>query len=126
MSDYAALSPARCGVLARRYYELVDAGQVEGLLALFSDDAVYRRPGYPALRGRAAMRAFYLNERVISHGRHELFAVIADGERVSVRGEFRGQLKDRSSVTVGFADFFTVGPDGLFTRRDTYFSSPAV
>ncbi|MEU7592621.1 nuclear transport factor 2 family protein [Streptomyces sp. NPDC039022] len=126
MGDYAVLSPARCGALARRYYELVDAGNVEGILALFSDDAVYRRPGYPDFRGRAAMRTFYLNERIISHGHHELFAVIADGEHVSVRGEFRGQLKDGRSVTVGFADFFTVGASGLFTRRDTYFSSPAV
>ena len=37
----------------REYYRLVDADDVDGLLALFADDAVYCRPGHPTMQGRA-------------------------------------------------------------------------
>ncbi|MEU8782540.1 nuclear transport factor 2 family protein [Streptomyces sp. NPDC048637] len=126
MSDYAESTTNQHGALVRRYYDLVDAKNIDGLLALFSDDAVYQRPGYPAIHGREAMRAFYTGQRIIEHGHHKLFTVISEDAQVSTRGEFRGQLKDGRSISVGFADFFTVGEGGLFTHRDTYFSMPAV
>ncbi len=126
VSDYAESTTNQHGALVRRYYDLVDAKNIDGLLALFSDDAVYQRPGYPAFHGREAMRAFYTGQRIIEHGHHKLFTVISEDAQVSTRGEFRGQLKDGRSISVGFADFFTVGEGGLFTHRDTYFSMPAV
>lgn len=41
-------------------------------------------------------------------------------------GEFGGLLRDGSTVHLRFADFFRVGTDGLFTRRDTFFFAPMV
>ncbi|MFJ9468165.1 nuclear transport factor 2 family protein [Streptomyces caniferus] len=125
MTDHSALAD-RNTTLVHRYYRLVDAKDVGGLLALFSDDAVYERPGYPVLHGREALRTFYTGQRVIEDGRHDLFTVITGDAQVSARGEFHGQLKDGRRVSVGFADFFTVGDAGLFTRRNTYFAMPAV
>jgi ketosteroid isomerase-like protein len=110
----------------RHYYECVDAGNVDGLLELFAPGAVYHRPGYPPMEGRAAMAEFYRGERVIESGRHTLDQVTADGTKVAVQGEFAGVLKDGSQVSLRFADFFTLAPDGLFARRDTFFFSPMV
>ncbi|MBW3608867.1 MAG: GYD domain-containing protein, partial [Actinobacteria bacterium] len=43
-------APARAD-LVRRYYQLVDAQELEQMFALFDDDIVYRRPGYEPLQG---------------------------------------------------------------------------
>jgi ketosteroid isomerase-like protein len=110
----------------RRYYECVDAGQVDELLALFKPDAVYHRPGYPPMAGRAAMEAFYRGERVISSGTHTLSQLTVDDSGAAVHGQFTGVLKDGREVNLRFADFFVVGEDGLFASRDTFFFAPMV
>ncbi|MDT0440129.1 MULTISPECIES: nuclear transport factor 2 family protein [Streptomyces] len=112
--------------LARTYYSKVDAGDVDGLLDLFTADAVYRRPGYEPMRGRQSLNSFYRGERVIAEGRHEVLSMTAESPRVAVTGTFSGVLKDGSRVRLAFADFFTAGADGLFTHRETYFYAPLV
>lgn len=72
----------------RRYYEVVDAGDVEGVLDIFTDDATYRRPGYEPMAGREALRAFYSGDRVIESGRHSVTSLLIDGDEAFVRGEF--------------------------------------
>jgi ketosteroid isomerase-like protein len=108
-----------------RYYELVDAPDLDGMLALFAEDAVYERPGYEPLRGKEELDRFYGSERVIDTGRHTLDDVIADGDRVGVRGRFDGVLKDGREVSVRFADFFMLRGD-LIAERHTYFFTPSV
>ncbi|MER7335182.1 MULTISPECIES: nuclear transport factor 2 family protein [unclassified Micromonospora] len=110
----------------RRYYELVDKGDVTGMVALFTPDAVYDRPGYDTFKGRAALDDFYRADRVIADGRHTLRATICDGTTVAVQGDFEGVLKSGDHVRLRFADFFEIAPDGLFSRRDTYFFAPMV
>ena len=110
----------------RRYYERVDAGDVEGVLDWFADDGVYHRPGYPPMRGRAELSAFYGGERVIRSGRHILQAVLVDGLRAATRGRFEGVLKDGSTVSVGFADFITYDGEGRAVERHSFFDTPTV
>lgn len=112
--------------LVHRYYELVDKGDIGGLLALFASDAVYDRPGYETLEGRAELDEFYHADRVIADGRHTVRATVCDGTTVAVQGDFEGVLKSGKHVRLRFADFFEVAPDGLFSRRDTYFFAPMV
>ena len=109
-----------------RYYQLVAAGDVPALVALFSPDAVYERPGYAPLRGRDELTAFYRDARVIVDGRHRLRTTVTDGTAVAVHGDFEGLLKDGSRVRLRFADFFELDAEGLFRRRDTFFFEPAV
>jgi ketosteroid isomerase-like protein len=110
----------------RRYYDLVDAGDVPGLVGLFTADATYHRPGYEPLVGHAELTRFYGTDRVIKEGRHTISAVVATGEDVAVHGEFHGVLHDGREVGLRFADFFIVTPDGRFSRRDTFFFAPLV
>ncbi|ELS53320.1 MULTISPECIES: nuclear transport factor 2 family protein [Streptomyces] len=110
----------------REYYRLVDASDVPGLVSLFADEAVYRRPGYPPIRGHAGLESFYRGERVIERGRHTLDTVVADGRKVAVTGAFEGDLKDGRHVSLEFADVFVLDTDRRFVRRDTYFHTPLV
>nr|WP_062330524.1 nuclear transport factor 2 family protein [Herbidospora sakaeratensis] len=112
--------------LVRAYYDRVDSDDVDGLLALFADDAVYERPGYVPLNGRAALKRFYQDQRIIEHGRHTLDEVIAGPDRIAVSGAFAGRLKDGRNVDLRFADFFTFAPSGRFARRTTFFYTPLV
>jgi ketosteroid isomerase-like protein len=108
------------------YYQRVDANDVVGLLDLFADDAVYHRPGYEPLVGRARLARFYDEERVIRDGSHAVSTAIVDGASAAVQGEFKGVLKDGRKVSLRFADFFVFNTNGFFQRRDTFFFAPMV
>lgn len=110
----------------RRYYVLVDADDVTGLIGLFAPDARYHRPGYQPLAGRDELERFYREDRVIAKGAHTLTAIIAADRDVAVQGEFSGVLRDGRETSLRFADFFSFGADGLIARRDTFFFAPLV
>lgn len=110
----------------RRYYELVDAGDIPGLVDLFADDAVYHRPGYPPLVGREQLERFYRQSRKIKEGRHSITTLLTSEEQAAAHGVFEGTLRDGSHVTVRFADFFQFNQDAAFQRRDTFFFSPQI
>ncbi|MFF2775410.1 amino acid adenylation domain-containing protein [Streptomyces sp. NPDC058052] len=110
----------------RRYYDLVDAGDVPGLVGLFTPDAVYHRPGYEPFAGHEGLTRFYGGDRVIRTGRHTLTKIVVDGADIAVHGEFHGELHDGTAVGLRFADFFQLAADGRFGRRDTFFFAPLV
>lgn len=110
----------------RLYYETVDSADPTAVVELFAEDAVYRRPGYEPMVGRAALLRFYGGRRVIAAGRHVITRIVSDGPaHVAVEGRFVGRLKDGSRVDLGFADFFTLR-DTLIVERTTYFAASAV
>lgn len=110
----------------RHYYDRVDAGDLDGVLDWFADDAVYHRPGYEPMRGREALRRFYGGERVIESGAHRLEELVVEGPVVAVRGRFEGRLRDGSEVWVGFADFIVYDGTGRAVERRSFFDTPAV
>lgn len=109
-----------------RYYELVDHGDVAGLVGLFAPGATYHRPGYPPIVGHEAMTSFYRGTRVIREGNHTISRVVAGGTGVAVHGTFAGVLHDGKAVSLRFSDFFELASDGRFARRDTFFFTPLV
>lgn len=111
--------------LVSSYYQLIDREDLDGVLRLFADDAVYRRPGYSAFVGKNSIAAFYGSERVIESGSHTLRTLLAKGDTVAVEGTFRGVLKDGRVVAQEFADFFSLRA-GLIVERCTYFNAAAI
>ncbi len=109
----------------RRYYDDVDGADVDAVLRVFTEDAVYRRPGYEPMRGIDAIRAFYRGERVIASGRHAIDALVGSGDEIAVRGSLTGTSRDGASLEVRFADFWRFRGDRVAERR-TYFDAPAV
>lgn len=107
-------------VLVRQYYELVDAGNTEALLQLFTNDVHYQRQGTPDLVGIDAMRHFYEHDRLIDYGRHVLDEVLVGQEWVAVRGTFRGWLRSGEAVTLEFTDWHHV-VGGRIDRRQSFF-----
>jgi len=122
----ATLGTATDTDIVLHYYELVDAGDVTGLVNLFTPEATYCRPGYEPMVGHAALERFYGGERIIRSGKHTVTTVVAHGEQVAVNGNFDGELLDGREVHLRFADFFLMSGDGRFTRRDTFFFAPLV
>jgi ketosteroid isomerase-like protein len=108
------------------YYELVDLGDVAGLVDLFSSDGSYHRPGYAPIVGHDEMSHFYRTTRVIREGRHTIDKVVEGEADVAVHGSFAGVLHDGSAVSLRFSDFFEFTDDGRFSRRDTFFFAPLV
>jgi ketosteroid isomerase-like protein len=111
--------------IAFAYYDAVDDGDNERLLAMFHPDVVYRRGGYPVIKGSEALRDFYENVRIIEHGKHHVDSIICDHEEVAVRGRFTGTARDGRPLDIGWADFMTFH-GGLIRERVTYFLTPGV
>ncbi|MFE6667644.1 nuclear transport factor 2 family protein [Streptomyces sp. NPDC057697] len=110
----------------RRYYRLVDEGDIDGLVQLFDTTAEYLRPGYEKLTGHEELTRFYREERVIESGRHSVSKLVHDGQDVAVHGVFEGKLRDGTHTSLRFADFFQLTPSGTFSRRETFFFAPMV
>ncbi|MFC3478471.1 nuclear transport factor 2 family protein [Halobacterium litoreum] len=106
------------------YYDAVDDGRVDDLLALFADDVVYERPGQSPIEGKAELAEFYREDRPLTDGTHEIETVAVDGDRAAVRGTFEGK-QDGDPVTFGFADFHTF-EDGDIAERHTFTDRDAV
>lgn len=103
----------------RRYYDHIDAGDLEAVFELFADDVTYHRPGSELLDGIAEFRQFYREDRPLSDGTHTVDAIVADDNTVAVRGRFEG-VQDGERVSFGFADVHRFDDDGQVTERWTY------
>lgn len=110
----------------RRYFSLIDEGDLLASVALFAADAVYHRPGHPPFHGQEAIAHFYVDLRPIREGRHSLGEVLVEGDRAAVHGGFAGTAIDGSPIDLKFADFFEFTAEGAIARRDTYFFAPLV
>ena len=115
MSDRAAR--------ALEYFRRVDAGDLTGVLQLFDEQVVYRRPGVPALEGKAAVTDFFRTKRGIARSVHTVDVVAVDGDRVVVEGRLEAELDDGRTLDVRFADIFWFAGD-LVRQRHGYVDAP--
>jgi ketosteroid isomerase-like protein len=112
--------------VVQKYYAEVDKGVVDEVVALFEVDAEYSRPGYAHMNGREAIRSFYVDDRIIESGVHNIESMVSDSKTVAVEGSFKGTVRGGANAQVKFADFFWAGPNGLIKKRRTYFYAPLV
>jgi ketosteroid isomerase-like protein len=106
----------------RQYYERIDANDVEWVVALFADDAVYERAG-SHYRGIPAIREFFAVHRKI-RGVHRVEKIwpVGDAGVVVVIGHFEGVGANGDPRSVGFSDFWHFNDDGQVSKRQSYLS----
>ena len=84
--------------VVQKYYAEVDKGDVDEVVALFEVDAEYSRPGYAHMSGRGAIRSFYVDDRIIESGVHNIESIVSDSGTVAVEGSFKGTVRGGASV----------------------------
>ncbi len=102
--------------LARTYYRKVNAKDLEGLLALFADDAVFILPDGRQVSGVAEIRQMY--ERVFAHGGPQPQPVSFVAADHGVAAEVQVHLSD--GTVRRMASFFQAGADEKFTSVGVY------
>ncbi|WP_436345462.1 nuclear transport factor 2 family protein [Natronorubrum sp. FCH18a] len=100
--------------VVRRYYDALDHHEYDALEDVIAPDFVQRRPDR-TFEGRESFVRFMREDRPNPDTGHELEAVIADGDRVAVRG----RVFDGETELFEFADFFDL-EDGRITGLETY------
>lgn len=113
------MAPEEQRAVLEAYYEYIDSNRYEELFDLFADDIIYHRPGAEPIRGMDQFKRFYLEERPLEQGTHEIDAYHRDGATMCVRGRFSGLL-DGEPIEFGFADFHEFDESGTIRRRWTY------
>lgn len=109
----------------RTYFAAIDANDFDRVLAQFQPDAVYERPGYPALEGTQRLRQFFTQERIIASGNHDVEGIVVEGDQVTAWGSFSGTSRTGAALSEGWCDVYRFR-EGLIARRRTYFFRPAV
>jgi steroid delta-isomerase len=124
-----ARSPAQqqMEVAARTYFERVTKGDVDGILALFADDAQLINPmtGEEGITGKDALRAFYqnlVNSLVDYHAGPT--DIIIEGSKLVAPLHLEGKTKDGNPIVMNNLNFWTFDENGKFTvlriYMDTY------
>ena len=107
-----ARSPAeqQMETAARTYFERVTKGDVEGILALFADDAQLINPmtGEEGIRGKAALRAFYQNlvNSLVDYHAGPTDIIIA-GDKLVAPLHLEGKTKDGNPLVMNNLNFWT-------------------
>jgi steroid Delta-isomerase len=107
-----ARSPAeqQMETTARMYFDRVNRGDVEGILALFADDAQLITPmtGEEGIRGKAALRAAYqhfFRHLVKSHARPT--EIIIEGDTLVAPLHVEGQTNDGQPIAMHNLNLWT-------------------
>src|SRR5262245_33983679 len=95
---------------ARTYFEHVNTGDVEGILALFADDAQLINPmtGEEGIRGKAALRAAY--QHFFSHLAHAHASpteIIIEGHKLVAPVHVDGQTTEGPPIAMNNLNFWT-------------------
>jgi ketosteroid isomerase-like protein len=103
------------------YYRRIDAQDVDAVLSLFADDAVYWRADR-VYRGKPQIDRFFREERLI-RGHHAVDAVWQVPGRVIATGRFQGTGEKGDPRSIGFIDIWTFGAGKAVTERRTFLAT---
>jgi steroid delta-isomerase len=124
MAERGKVTAAHMRGVFQRYVELVTAGDVDGIVALYAPGATVEDPiGSPIHRGHAAIRAFYTASR-------GSVLLELDG-RVRVAGRegaaaMTARPKGAGAVVIDTLDTMGFDEDGLVTSMRAYWSPETI
>jgi ketosteroid isomerase-like protein len=104
------------------YYQKIDEKDIDTVLNLFKDDALYER-AETNFKGKKSLRQFYHHDRKLT-GTHTLNHIYAQDDTVMVYGNFTGTNGKNQNITIDFADFFRIKSQKI-TFRKTYLAKGA-
>lgn len=111
---------------ARRLYDLINAGDIEGFGGLVADDFVEHEETPGLAPTKDGVRAFFrMQLAAFPDLRMDVEDVVANGDKVVARvrysgtnrGEFMGMQATGKSVDVQLIDMFRFGDDGLLREH---------
>lgn len=117
-------APTTAEAVIRKYFSAVDQNAIPELLACFSDDVIYERPGYPVIAGHDKLRSFYETQRIIASGEHAIEGLIVQNGAAACWGRFEGVRRDGTPITARFADIYEINGAGRISHRTTHFFAP--
>jgi ketosteroid isomerase-like protein len=109
------------GAAIEKYYRQIDAQDVDSLMGLFAEDAIYFRCE-SELRGRSEILRFFSEERKI-RGVHHIETLLSLGDRVVAIGRFEGKGAVGDARSVGFVDVWEFNEAGRIRRRRTFLAT---
>ncbi len=101
-----------------RYYEMIDRGDVDGVIGLFMEDATYKR-GESFFADLQEIEHFFRTQRKIT-GVHHLKTILYQKGLIVVRGDFLGKGADGLPRHVEFCDFWDWDASGKVKGRQTF------
>jgi ketosteroid isomerase-like protein len=106
--------------LVADYYPAIDRSDVEHILRLFAEDAVYERAGVE-YRHLPSIRKFFSEDRNI-RGKHVINGLWSDeaSRTVFVTGRFEGQGAAGDARSFGFADVWHFNVASMVTKRESF------
>jgi hypothetical protein len=105
---------------AMGYYAAIDRSDVELVLLMFADQAVYDRAGV-AYRDAQAIRKFFCEERQVT-GKHDIDDLWSDdtSRTVITAGRFEGQDIAGKVIAFGFCDIWRFDTAGRVLKRQSF------
>ena len=77
--------------VVRKYYELLDKGDVEGIIGIFSDDILWRFPGMPEPLNKETLKGLIQGfKSAFPDMKHTFRNELADGDQVATALTFTG------------------------------------
>lgn len=101
--------------LIKDYYQKIDDSNVDWVIDLFADDAVYQRAN-AIYNGKDEITQFYREQRKI-RGKHTLYDYIDQEETVIARGVFDGQGEQGDPRAVEFCDVWSLNHNRVVARQ---------
>lgn len=102
------------------YYTAIDRSDVEHVLRMFADEAIYDRAGVE-YRSVPAIRKFFCEDRQVT-GRHEVEDIWADNasRTVIAAGRFEGHDTAGQPRAFGFCDIWRFDEAGRVAKRQSF------
>jgi ketosteroid isomerase-like protein len=107
--------------LVREYYRRLDSGDVDWVVDLFTDDAVYSRAGV-VYSGKTEIDRFFREARKIV-GTHTPNWMTSDEQVVIVEGRYEGRGVTGDEKIVDFCDVWRFDENGKAVRRNAYLAA---
>jgi len=102
--------------LARNYYRSINAKDVEGVLSLFAEDAVFNLPDGRVVSGKDALRQMYMH--VFAQGGPQPQPVNIVANEMHAAAQIEVTLADGAKLHM--ASFFAMGAGDTFNSVSVY------